>query len=167
MVDDVPSLLCNRHYRSARNRKTENSRQAVSIFSFRQHWHVWSMSFFHFLIWWPTRPWPFMAWKMTPKFFLDILFIFYFIRIDPLNKILCSSHVALPSYLPIFGCLTLTIVFDIFKFHVSDPYLLVFPGSFLSKAIWQFLSFIDSVTFHPSNIKWTDLFDFYNQVHHQ
>ena len=51
--------------------------QAVSISSSRQHWHVWSMSFFHLLIWWPNRPWPVMARKMTPKFFLDIFFIYF------------------------------------------------------------------------------------------
>ena len=50
--------------------------------------------------------------------------VFYFIRIYHLNKILCSSIVVLPSYLPTFGCLTLHIVFDIFKYHLSDPYCL-------------------------------------------
>ena len=38
--------------------------QAVSISSSRQHWHAWSMSFFHLLIWWPNRPWPVMVWKI-------------------------------------------------------------------------------------------------------
>ena len=53
--------------------------QAVSISSSRQHWHVWSVSLFHFLIWWPNRPWPVMAWKMTPKFFLDTFFMYFFL----------------------------------------------------------------------------------------
>ena len=66
-----------------------------------------------------------------PQILFGHLFhVFRFIRIYHLNKIFCSSHVALPSRLPFFDCLTLS-VFDIFKCQLSDPYLLVFPGSFL------------------------------------
>ena len=106
--------------------------------------------------------------KDDPKILLGHLFhIFYFIRIDQPNKILCSPPMFLPSSLPFFGCLTLDKVFDIFKCHLSGPYVLDFPGSFLCKAICQFLSFIARVTFNPSGIKWTGLLDFCNQVQNQ
>ena len=49
--------------------------QVVSMSFFRQHWHVWSMSFFHFLIWCPNRPWPVKALAnrgIFPGIFLGI-----------------------------------------------------------------------------------------------
>ena len=90
----------------------------------------------------------------NPKILLGHLFhIFHFIRINHLNKFPSSPLMVLPSCLPYLGCLALDKVYDIFQCHLSDPHTLDFPGSFLSKAVCQFLSLIARVTSYPSDIK--------------
>ena len=50
--------------------------QTVFMSSCSFFWQVWSMSFFHFLIRWQNGPWSVAAWKMIPKFFIVIFFIY-------------------------------------------------------------------------------------------